>query len=97
MKRHNDKNMDEVMKEFLYTNTKLSDGIVTAQIEEIWKKDMGAAISGYTSSILYKEQILYIKITSSPLKKELIMGRDKIVALINEALGHEAVREVRIS
>lgn len=85
------------MKEFLYTNTKLSDGIVTAQIEEIWKKDMGAAISGYTSSILYKEQILYIKITSSPLKKELIMGRDKIVALINEALGHEAVREVRIS
>jgi hypothetical protein len=89
--------MDEVMKEFLYTNTKLSDGIVTAQIEEIWKKDMGAAISGYTSGILYKEQILYIKITSSPLKKELIMGRDKIVALINEALGHEAVREVRIS
>jgi hypothetical protein len=97
MKRHNDKKMDEVMKEFLYTNTKLSDGIVTAQIEEIWKKDMGAAISGYTSGILYKEQILYIKITSSPLKKELIMGRDKIVALINEALGHEAVREVRIS
>jgi len=97
MKRHNDKKMDEIMKDFLYTNSKLSDGILSAQIEEIWKKEMGVAISGYTSGIIYKEKTLYIRITSSPLKKELQMGRDKIIALINESLGHEVVREVRIS
>ncbi|MBL0100455.1 MAG: DUF721 domain-containing protein [Saprospiraceae bacterium] len=76
------------------SNTKVAKGYHTSQIDAIWKTEMGPIISGYTSKIYFKEGTLKIYLTSAPLKKELLMGKDKVINNINAALGADLVKQV---
>lgn len=96
MGRHNDKSIREVLNEFISTNSRVSKGYHTKHIEEIWKEQMGPIISGYTSKILFRDGAMSVYLTSAPLKKELLHGKDKIIAIINETLGQELVKSVDI-
>lgn len=96
MARHNDKSIREVLNEFITGNSKVSKGYHTKHIEDVWKEQMGPVISGYTSKILYKEGTMKVYLTSAPLKRELLLGKDKIISIINEALGQDLVISVEI-
>ena len=96
MGRINDKSIKEVLNEFISGNARVSKGYHTKHIEEVWKEKMGPIISGYTSKITYQEGTVKVYINSAPLKKELLMGKAKIIGIINEALGDEIVSSVEI-
>lgn len=96
MGRHNDKNIKEVLNEYLSTNKKVATGYYSSHIEDAWREMMGPTISGYTTKIWFREGILKIYLSSSALKKELSMSKDKIIQLLNEALGHEVVTSVEL-
>lgn len=96
MGRHNDKSIKEVLGEFIQANKRVSKGYHTAQIEEIWKEQMGPIISGYTQKIYFNDGILRVYLTSAPLKKELLMGKNKIIQIINEAVKEELITQVEI-
>ena len=96
MSRHNDKSIKEVLGEYISKDNRVSKGYHTAQIQEIWKKEMGPIISGYTQKIYFKDGILKVYLTSAPLKKELLMGKEKIISIINEAAKENIVSQVEI-
>lgn len=96
MGRHNDKNIKEVLGDFMAANKKVAKGYHTAKIDEVWKMEMGPIISGYTSRLYFKDGLLKIYLTSSALKKELLYGKDKIINNMNEALGSNIISEVEI-
>ena len=96
MGRHNDKNIKEVLGEYLAVNKKVAKGYYTSHIDDVWREMMGPTISGYTSKILFRGGILKIYLDSSALKKELSMSKDKIITLLNEALGHDVVQSVEL-
>jgi hypothetical protein len=94
--RHNDKSIKEVLGEYIQTNKRVSKGYHTAQIEEIWKEQMGPIISGYTQKIYFNDGILRVYLTSAPLKKELLMGKTKIIQIINDAVKEDLITQVEI-
>ncbi len=94
--RHNDKSIKDVLSDYIASNNKVAKGFYTAQIEEIWKSEMGPVIANYTSRIYFKDGVLKIYITSAPLKRELLMGKEKIIGIINEALKKEVVTTVEV-
>lgn len=96
MNRHNDKNIKEVLAEFISSNKKVSGGYHSVKIEEIWKKEMGEMINSYTTGIKLNDGVLRIYLNSSALKKELSMGKEKIKNIINEALKSMIIKEVQI-
>lgn len=96
MARHNDKPISDVISDFLNINKRVSKGYHTIQIEDIWKREMGPIIAGYTSRIYFKDGELKIYLTSAPLKRELLMGKEKIINIINTSLGEELVTNVEI-
>lgn len=51
---------------------------------------MGATIAGYTSKLYFKDGLLKVYLTSAPLK-ELLMGKEKIINIINSEVGEELV------
>lgn len=95
MSRHNDKNIKEVLGQFLTTNKRISTGYYTSRIEEIWKNEMGSVINGYTSRITLYNGELKVYLTSSALKKELSMSKDKVIKLLNDAVGNELIKSVK--
>lgn len=79
---------------FIHSNKKLEEGYQSTIIEDVWKNKMGNAIASYTTKIQLKEGTLYITLSSAPLRKELMMGKTKIIELMNEALEGNFVKEV---
>ena len=66
------------------------------RVEKMWKEVMGPVISSYTKRIKLDGQVLIIYVDSSPLKAELSMMKETILKSVNERLGEEYVKEVRI-
>jgi len=75
---------------------RLGPKYLESKVRLIWKKNMGPAIQGYTTEIKLYKQTVYITIVSAPLRAELNMGKDKILALFNEQLGHEHIKKIVI-
>jgi len=59
-----------------------------------WSKIMGKPIASRTSRIFMKNDVLFVELTSAPLKHELNMSKQKITDLINQELGKPIVKEV---
>ena len=49
------------------------------------------AITKYTSNLYIKNQILYVHLTSSVLRQELMMGRDLLVKNLNKQVGAQVI------
>jgi len=96
MFRGNDKNIKEVLNEYLSQNTRVSKGYYQSNINDVWKSEMGPMISGYTEKLFFNKGILKVYLTSSVLKKELSHGKEKIIKNLNSALGAEIIEKVEI-
>ena len=71
-------------------------GIENAQVISAWGEVMGNAIVSRTDKISFYKGTLYIKLNSAPLKQDLVLSREKLVARINEHLGSTLVMNINI-
>jgi hypothetical protein len=52
---------------------------------------VGPVISRYTTNLYIKNQILYVHLSSSVLREELMMGRDMLVRNLNQQVGAQVI------
>lgn len=93
-KRFNEEqSIHDVLKNFISHN-KLQDGIDKVEVKEIWFNLMGNGVANYTEEVELRKETLYVKLTSSVLREELMFGRDKIIKMINNEIGKELVKSL---
>lgn len=91
-KRFNEElSIQDVLKNFISHN-KLQGGIDKVEVKEVWFNLMGNGVANYTEEVELKKETLYVKLTSSVLREELMFGRDKIIKMINQEIGKEVVK-----
>lgn len=59
------------------------------QVRMIWENIMGASIAKYTQRLFIRNNVVYIELSSAPLKQELSMSKSKILATINRKLDNK--------
>lgn len=59
-----------------------------------WEKIMGQTIASRTEAIYVQRSTLFLRISSAPLRQELVMAKTKLITLINKEMGKELVTEV---
>lgn len=74
----------------------LRDKLFQTKIEKVWAEMMGPVIKGYTRKIRLDNQVLYLTIDSASLKSELTIMKESIRTRLNEKLGEEFIKEVKI-
>ncbi|MFN8320377.1 MAG: DciA family protein [Saprospiraceae bacterium] len=89
-----DKKLGLVMKEFIGRNEALGKGLARLDIEAIYRAEMGPVVSSYTEKIYLRGNKLYIHIQSAPLRAELITAQDRLIQLLNKALGENIVGSI---
>ncbi len=89
----NESPISDVLKDFIAVN-KLQAGMDVVNVQEAWKNLMGNGVNSYTQEVILKGSTLYVKLTSAVLREELSYGKQKIIAMINEELRKEVVKEV---
>lgn len=89
----NESSISEVLQQFIQAN-KLEAGMDKIDVEQAWKSLMGNGVNSYTQEVILKGSTLYVKLTSAVLREELSYGKQKIIAMINEELRKEIVKDL---
>ena len=90
---NNERSISEVLKEIIQSN-KLQPGMDQVSVKEAWVSLMGNGVNSYTKNVTLKGSTLYVELTSSVLREELSHGKSKIIAMINEELRRDIVKDV---
>lgn len=89
----NESSILEVLQQFIQAN-KLEAGMDKIDVEQAWKSLMGNGVNSYTQEVILKGSTLYVKLTSAVLREELSYGKQKIIAMLNEELRKEIVKDL---
>ena len=90
MKRNDAEQIGEMIRKFFRQNA-LEAPLNEYRLIQAWKDVVGPAITKYTSNLYIKNQILYVHLTSSVLRQELMMGRDLLVKNLNKQVGAQVI------
>lgn len=95
MARRNKDNLSisELLKEFVDTN-RLQPGLDKVNVKDAWAQMMGNGVNNYTTAIQLERDTLYVQLSSSVLREELSYGNQKIIKMLNEALGKEVIKKL---
>ncbi len=85
--------MGEALQEFIKTN-KLEKGMDKVNAQEAWAKLMGNGVNNYTTGVEFRNDTLFVSLSSSVLREELSLGKSKIITMLNEELGKELIKKL---
>ena len=94
-RRDNEQSLKEVLNEVVRHYRK-NEKYRQAEVQLAWEEVIGSSLFKKTRAIYLKDKCLVISIDSGTLKEELSFGKDKILKMMNENLGYEAVERVEI-
>jgi hypothetical protein len=89
----NQSTVGDVLKQIIQVN-KLQTGMDQIDVKEAWQNLMGNGVNSYTKNVALRGSTLYVELSSSVLREELSHGKSKIIAMINEELRREVIKEV---
>jgi predicted nucleic acid-binding Zn ribbon protein len=95
MRSKNDYTLKEALQRML-GEYKLKPRVNAARVKLIWESKMGKSIAGHTTGIDMRGNVLYLSISSAPLRSEMLFLREKIKVMMNEELGEEYIQDVVI-
>ncbi len=95
MRKSNTQPIEDVIREYL-KEMNIDQKLKEVGIVSQWEKLMGKTVAVRTSQIYIRNHILYIHVTSSVLKNELLMMRQAIIEKINEEAGEKIVEQIVI-
>ena len=72
----------------------LEKGMDQIDVKEAWKQLMGKTVHNYVKDLAFRNETLYVTLTSSVLREELSYGKEKIIKMVNEELGKELVKKI---
>lgn len=90
---NNQSTVGDVLKHIIQDN-KLQPGMDQIDVKDAWKNLMGNGVNYYTKNVVLRGSTLYVELSSAVLREELTHGKSKIVAMINEELKREVIKEV---
>lgn len=95
MKKYTTASISDVLGQFLR-----DEGLETPLLEhraiQAWPEVMGQAIARYTSDLRIRNGVLYVKVSSAPLRQNLQMAHKNIAERINAHVHSHVLSDVRL-
>ncbi len=96
MERRNAQTIGELIKDFFADNTELYERMLEIRIQRGWGEVLGPMIQQYTRNLYIKNKVLYVSLTSSVLRSELLLSRDKLLKSLNDYAGSSVIHDIII-
>jgi len=94
MKRVSAQSIGTALDSFFEQNPELADKLGEVRLISSWKTALGPAVSRFTTHLFIKKRTLYVQLTSSVLKSELMMCREQLIKKLNEEAGREVIDSI---
>lgn len=93
MRRSKTISLAEALQDYI-SEMKLGDKLSEVGLISSWEEMVGRAISSRTKKIYIKDQVLYVHLSSSVVRNELLMLRNALKDRLNEKAGKEVIRDI---
>ena len=90
MKRNNAEQIGDVLRQFLRQQG-LETPLNEYRLVDAWKDVVGPVITRYTTNPFIKNQVLYVSLSSSVIRQELMMGREMLIRNLNAQVGSQVI------
>lgn len=90
MKRNNTEQIGDVVRQFLRQQG-LETPLNEYRLVDAWKDVVGPVITRYTNGLFIKNQVLYVSLSSSVIRQELLMGREMLIRNLNAQVGAQVI------
>lgn len=90
MRKRNSEQIGDVIRK-IFRQDGLETPLNEYRLVQAWKDVVGPAIANYTTNIYIKNQMLYVHLSSSVLRQELMMGRELLVKNLNQQVGSQVI------
>lgn len=95
MKRKNEQTLQEVLHQIIKLYG-LEQKFEQTEISQIWNEMLGPSVAKTTRNVKFDRGVLTVYLDSSLVKHELNMHRSRLASALNEAIGKEVVKEVKL-
>lgn len=85
--------LSEALKDYI-REMNLGEKLSEIGVINSWEDIVGKAISSRTTKIYFKDHTLFVHLSSSVVRNELLMLREALREKLNERAGSEVVREI---
>ena len=96
MQRKNTERVGEVLRYFWKDNPEVYHRMLEERVKRLWGELFGPTVAQYTSNVYVKNRILYVSMTSSVLRSEMLSMRQRLVKTLNEKAGSDVIDDVMI-
>ncbi|MFH0843068.1 MAG: DUF721 domain-containing protein [Bacteroidota bacterium] len=93
MRRSKTISLAEAMKDYI-KEMNLEDKLNEVSIINSWEETVGKAIASRTSKVYIRDKVLYVHLTSSVVRNELMMLRNALKEKLNETTGSEVIKDI---
>lgn len=93
MKRNNAEPIGKLIREFL-RHESLESPLNEQRLMDAWPQVLGPTLASYTVNLYIRNQILYVQLTSAPLRQDLMMAREKLVERLNQKVGATVITNI---
>ena len=84
MMHRNAQTLGDAIREFFEDNAELRGKILEIRVMRAWGEILGPMVAQYTRNIYVKDKVLYVSLTSSVLRSELVLCRERLVKSLND-------------
>lgn len=93
MRRSRTISLAEAMKDYI-KEMKLEGKLHEVNLISSWEEVVGKAISSRTSKVYIKDQVLFVHLSSSVARNELMMLKEALREKLNEKSGREVIKDI---
>lgn len=94
MRKRNTESIGEVLKQYFEENPFFRRKLAESRAVTGWTKLLGPMATSYTSNIYYRNGTLYVSLTSSVLRSELLMAKERLITKLNEHAGMHVINDI---
>jgi predicted nucleic acid-binding Zn ribbon protein len=93
MRRSNTQPLSDILREYI-REMRMENKLKETSVVQSWESVMGKTIARYTTNIYISKGVLFVEISSSVVKNELVMLREEIRTRLNESAGEEMITSI---
>ncbi len=86
----------EILRDIFEENTELYEKILEIRIKRAWGMVLGDMVLQYTRNLYIKDKVLHVSLTSSVLRNELTLCRERLVKSLNEYAKAQVIKDIII-
>ena len=93
MERRKTTHINEIIQEIL-NKSNLKGRLDETTITKKWEEVVGKTMAQYTRNVYVSKGILYVNVTSSVVRNELMMNRSTLIERLNAITGNETIKDI---